>query len=76
MASTYTTVQGDCWDKISFELYGSEKYMGYLLEANKPLIDIFVFSEGTVINVPDLPEIPDEDLPEWRIDDGGDDEEA
>lgn len=75
MAGTYTTVQGDCWDKISYEQYGSEKYMGYLLAANMPLTDIFVFSAGTVVNIPDLPEEPDEDLPEWRADDDGDEDE-
>lgn len=72
MASTYTTKQGDTWDLMSYDLYGDEKYMRYLMEANFPLLDILVFSSGTVILVPDLPEEADEDLPFWRANDTGD----
>ena len=63
MASTYMTSQGDTWDLIAYDLYGAEKYMRYLIEANWPLLDILVFSSGTVINVPDIPEEADEDRP-------------
>ena len=73
MASTYTTVQGDCWDSIAYKLYGDEKYMRYLIEANWPLLDTLVFSGGTEIIVPDLPEETDEDAPFWRL---SEDEEA
>ncbi|MCI9388380.1 MAG: phage tail protein [Lachnospiraceae bacterium] len=66
MASTYMTSQGDTWDLIAYDLYGAEKYMRYLIEANWPLLDILVFSSGTVINVPDIPEEADEDRPFWR----------
>ena len=64
---TYTTVQGDCWDQIAFKLYGSEKYMKLLAEANLPLLDYLVFPSGTVLNVPDIPEDYDkEDTVFWR----------
>lgn len=66
MASTYTAVQGDTWDLIAFRMYGSEKYMKYLAEANWPLLDILVFSGGEELTVPDLPEEASEDLPFWR----------
>ena len=56
MSTTYTTIQGDTWDLISFRLFGSEKYMKNLIEANWPLLETLVFSSGTVITVPDLPE--------------------
>lgn len=72
MASTYTTKQGDTWDLMSYDLYGNEKYMRYLMEANLPLLDILVFSSGTVIHVPDLPEEADEDIPFWRANDSED----
>ena len=68
MAKTYTTIQGDTWDLIAYKVYGEEKYMRYLLEANWPLIDTLVFSAGTVVTIPDLPEEPDEDAPFWRQD--------
>ena len=69
MARTYTTVQGDCWDYLAWKLYGDEKYMRYLIEANRPHIETLVFSAGVELTVPDLPEEPDEDAPFWRQDD-------
>lgn len=66
MSKTYTTIQGDTWDLIAHKLYGSEKYMKNLIEANWPLLEVLVFSSGTVINVPDIPEDSDEDAPFWR----------
>lgn len=66
MSTTYTTIQGDTWDLIAYKLYGSEKYMKNLIEANWPLLEVLVFSSGTVINVPDIPEDSDIDAPFWR----------
>lgn len=40
--------------------------MKNLIEANWPLLEVLVFSSGTVITVPDLPEDNDEDAPFWR----------
>lgn len=71
--STYETIQGDTWDSIAYKLFGDEKYMENLIVANWPLLDILVFSSGTIINVPDLPDEIDSDLPFWRKED--DDEE-
>ena len=34
MLGTYTTIQGDVWDLIAYKLYGDEKYMKNLIEAN------------------------------------------
>lgn len=73
--NTYTTIQGDTWDMISFKLFGEEKYMRYLIEANWEYADVLVFSSGTVLAVPDLPDEPDEDTPFWRSDDGEEDED-
>ena len=66
MSTTYTTIQGDTWDLIAYKLYGSEKYMKNLIEANWPLLEVLVFSSCTVINVPDVPEGSDTDAPFWR----------
>lgn len=63
---SYTTVQGDTWDSIAYKLYGSEKYMKNLIEANWPLLESLVFSSGTVLLIPELPEEPDESMPFWR----------
>ena len=51
---TYTTTQGQTWDQISKAVYGSELHIGELMESNPKLLDIFVFSAGTVLNVPEI----------------------
>ena len=54
MAKTYTTQQGDAWDAIAHKVYGSETYTGWLMQNNLPLLDIFVFEAGTILQTPDL----------------------
>ena len=56
MESTYTTKQGDVWDKIAYEVYGDEEYTGWLMENNFPLLDTFVFDAGVVLQTPAPPE--------------------
>ena len=56
MENTYTTKQGDAWDKIAFEVYGDEAYTAWLMENNFPLLDIFVFDAGVVLQTPPPPE--------------------
>lgn len=64
---TYTTVQGDCWDLVAFKVYGSERCMALLADANPSLLDFLVFPSGTVINTPDIPEgYNAEDTVFWR----------
>ena len=67
MAKTYTTKQGDAWDGIAHQVYGGSKYTGWLMQNNFPLLDIFVFDAGVVLQTPDPPE--DNDAaggPIWR----------
>lgn len=61
----YKTKQGECWDEVAKAVYGSEKYTGYLMQNNLPLLDIAVFSAGTLIKTPDLP-ADETDIPIWR----------
>ena len=61
----YKTKQGECWDEVAKKVYGSEKYTGYLMQNNLPLLDIAVFSAGTVVNPPNLP-ADETDIPVWR----------
>ena len=63
---TYTTIQGDTWDKIAKEVYVNEKHADYLMKNNFRELDIFIFSEGTVLNTPALPVEKDGELPPWR----------
>ncbi len=66
MVKTYVTVQGDMWDAISYRLYGSEKYMGLLMQANMEYLDVFVFGAGTVLAVPAWEDEKTADMPPWR----------
>ena len=61
----YVTKQGECWDEAAKNVYGNEKYAGYLMQHNLHLLDIAVFSEGTVLEIPALP-AEESDLPAWR----------
>lgn len=53
MEKTYTTKQGDAWDAIAFRVYGDVKYTGFLMQANFPHLDTFVFDAGVVLQTPD-----------------------
>lgn len=54
MAVTYTTMQGDRWDVISFRLFNSELYTDELFKANTHYADVAVFGAGVVLNVPEV----------------------
>lgn len=67
MAKTYTTEQGDAWDAIAYKVYGDEKYTGWLMQNNFPLLDTFVFGAGIVLQTPEPPEDNETaSLPIWR----------
>ena len=68
MAQTYTTIQGETWDNIALKVYGEERHADFLMQSNFEHLDILVFSAGTVLNTPALPEERDGDLPPWRTD--------
>lgn len=62
----YQTVQGDTWDIIAKKVYGNEKHADYLMANNFKELDTFIFSEGTILSTPELPEEKDGNLPPWR----------
>ena len=65
--TTYTTKQGDMWDGIAYALYGDVKYTDVLINANSEYRSVYIFSEGIVINVPEVEErITADDLPPWK----------
>lgn len=61
----YVTKQGECWDEIAKNVYGSEKYIGFLMQNNMPLLDTAIFSAGQELSTPELPQ-DEADLPAWR----------
>lgn len=62
----YITKQGDTWDMIAKKVYGNEKRMDFLMQNNRKLLEYFIFPAGVILNVPELPEKLDADLPPWR----------
>lgn len=68
---TYTTIQGETWDMIAFKVYGGEEYAAHLMANNYRYLDILVFSAGTVLNTPELPEEEKGELPPWRTEGAG-----
>lgn len=67
----YTTIQGDMWDLISYKVYGDERFMDVLIAANPAYNKILVFSDGIVLDTPEVEtrKNPD-DLPPWKQVDG------
>lgn len=65
--NTYITIQGQTWDMIALDVYGSELYADILMKNNVKLLDYYVFPQGIIINVPDLPDnYEEEEQPDWR----------
>jgi phage tail protein X len=62
----YTTLQGDTWDIIAFRVYGDEKQMSTLIEANPGQRFRVVFPAGTVLTVPTIASEATVELPPWR----------
>ena len=63
----YTTEQGEMWDYIAWRVYGDEKYVKVLYEANPQYLDIHIFDDGCVLWCPEIEaEEDEEDIPEWR----------
>lgn len=64
----YKTVQGDTWDIISKKLYGTEKFMTRLMQANPDIAEIVVFPAGVKVKAPEIT-VPAETLqglPPWK----------
>lgn len=75
MIDVYTTIQGDTFESVAFWLYGDEKFMKELIEANWDKSDVLVFDAGVKLFAPDVYDDAEEgEEPFWRSDD--DDSEA
>lgn len=62
----YIAESGDTWDSISFKIYEDEFKVELLMNSNKDLMHIFVFSGGERVKIPELPEDVSSSLPDWR----------
>ncbi len=65
-SNTYTTKQGDMWDMIAFNVYGDERKMHYLMDANKEHVETVIFPAGITLTVPTLSTAQTSNLPPWK----------
>lgn len=63
---TYTTVQGDMWDRIAYQQCGSENYTDRLMNINSQYIGIYIFPAGITLNLPDIQENVSSKAPPWK----------
>ena len=62
----YRTIQGDMWDGIARKVYGHERHMNVLLDANPEYRDIWVFPSDIVLKCPEVSAVKPSRLPPWR----------
>lgn len=62
----YKTIQGDTWDDIAVKVYGDEKYMNELLEANQAYREIIIFPANVSLSLPDIQTQTTTILPPWK----------
>ena len=53
---TYIARQGQLWDQIALEMYGTEMKASFLLEHNQELTDILIFEGGETVRIPIIQE--------------------
>lgn len=67
MSKTYTTIQGDMWDGIAHNQLGDVKYMDALMRANMQYRNIYIFSAGVQLIIPDVEKtVTSDKLPLWK----------
>ncbi len=66
--ATTTTRHGETWDMVSYRVYGDEHHTWLLVDANRALRHVRIFSAGVRLNVPALPEeaAAKSSLPPWK----------
>ena len=65
MPETYKTKQGETWDEVSYNVYGTDSLMHILLKANLDKSDILLFTGNETLIIPDIPEEELEIKPSW-----------
>ena len=63
---TYTTIQGDMWDKIAYTQLGDTAHTDKLMNANLRYREYYTFPAGIVLTLPEIPERTSDTLPPWK----------
>ncbi|GED35042.1 tail protein X [Brevibacillus centrosporus] len=64
--NTYITIQGDTWDGISFKLFGTDKHMPDLIQANPDHNSTVIFSADIRLTIPTIEVATSFTLPPWK----------
>lgn len=62
----YTTIQGDTWDSIAYQLLGHERHMTVLMKANPDWTSMVVFPAGIELTIPVITAPSAAALPPWK----------
>ncbi len=63
---TYTTVQGDIWDKIAYNQLGDTAYTDLLIRKNLAYREYFIFPTGVTLVLPEISATQSSLLPPWK----------
>lgn len=63
--SSYITQKGDTWDLISYKVYGSEKYVERLKQANYDFLKLVSFPENVALVIPTIKISNKGSAPKW-----------
>ena len=62
----YKTTQGETWDTISLDFYGTPYRMKELIECNRKYSDVLVFDGSVELNIPILEDKSSSTLAPWK----------
>jgi len=63
----YQTRQGDTWDVLAFDIYGSEMLAHVIQQANPELLGYIFFPSGLTLRIPETPPLAtNQPLPPWE----------
>ena len=62
----YTTNQGETWDTISLDFYGTPYRIKELIECNRQYSDVLVFEANVELNIPILEDKLAVTLAPWK----------
>lgn len=63
---TYTTIQGDMWDKIAYAQLGDTAHTDKLMNANLQYREFYTFPAGIVLVLPEIKNTVSSALPPWK----------
>jgi len=64
---SYRTSQGDMWDSISHRVFGDERLMHLLIDANPQYRELAVFPANCELTIPEVSREERVTFPPWRV---------